>query len=261
MNVASCKINRVFPDGRSEEQEMLLLKEHRLLINVNGKNFCSLVCTEENLLELVAGHLLSSGLIESKSEIDDIRFCETKSRANVLLSSELDFVPLVKKEESCCSGNEIFFRNADLSSLKKLPSVDVKNEWIFNLAKTFSEDSAIHKHTSGTHSCILARKEKVLFSCEDIGRHTALDKALGFMLLNEIPAEEVLLFTSGRVPVDMVEKVIRAKVGILVSKSVPTEQSVRLAEQYGLKLFFRAWQDSFETALSPCSKSLSEEIR
>ena len=224
MNIASKEIIRVFPDGKTEKQEILLLKEHRLLIKVNGQNWCSLVCTEINLMELVAGHLLSSGLIEKKDDIKEIRFCETKQKAEVFLHRKADgAVPLTQ-----------------------LAPVSFKPEWIFNLAKCFSKESAIHKYTAGTHSCILAREGEPLFIAEDIGRHTALDKALGYMLLNDIPPESIMLFTSGRVPVDMVEKVIRAGVGILISKSVPTAESIELAREYGLKLIFRAWQDSYE---------------
>ena len=66
------------------------------------------------------------------------------------------------------------------------------------------------------------------------------------MLLNDIPAQKVILFTSGRVPVDMVEKVIQAGVGILISKSVPTAQSATLASEHKLILICRAWPDSYE---------------
>ena len=74
---------------------------------------------------------------------------------------------------------------------------------------------------------------------EDIGRHNALDKAVGSALTEGVPLAEFVLFTSGRVPVDMVRKAIRAGVPALVSKSMPTVQSLELAEEYGLKLFIR----------------------
>ncbi len=58
-------------------------------------------------------------------------------------------------------------------------------------------------------------------------------------LAEGVPLAECVLFTSGRVPVDMVRKAIRAGVPALVSKSMPTVQSLELAEEYGLKLFIR----------------------
>ena len=59
----------------------------------------------------------------------------------------------------------------------------------------------------------------------------------GCALTEGVPLAECVLFTSGRVPVDMVRKAIRAGVPALVSKSMPTVQSLELAEEYGLKLF------------------------
>ena len=55
-----------------------------------------------------------------------------------------------------------------------------------------------------------------------------------------------MLFTTGRVPTDMVEKVIVAGVPVLISKAVPTENAVLLAGEYGLNLICRAWPDRFE---------------
>ncbi|MBQ7158882.1 MAG: formate dehydrogenase accessory sulfurtransferase FdhD [Treponema sp.] len=246
MNISAQSIRRVYPNNSEEQKEFLFLNEHRLLIRVNGKNWSSLVCTETNLMELVAGHLLSSGLIEKKDDILEIHFCETKQKADVSLRDEILWEEKEKNTASCCPKNEHFFESQDTVPLEKLPDIPCKSEWIFSLADSFAKESALHKYTAGTHSCILAKGGKPVFSAEDIGRHTALDKALGYMLLNDMPPQQVMLFTSGRVPVDMVEKVIRAKVGILVSKSVPTTESIALAKQYGLKLFFRAWSDSYD---------------
>ena len=248
MNVAEQKIVRAFPDGKTERQEILLLKEHSLLINVNGAAWASLVCVDTNLVELVAGHLLSCGLIENKADIARIDFCETKRKADVFLNREISWTQKEKSEASCCPKNQLFLEAEDSVPLKKLSPAPCEPQWIFKLANAFANESALHKWTAGTHSCILAQKGEVLFVAEDIGRHTALDKALGWMLLNDVPRDEAMLYTSGRVPVDMAEKVIRAGAGVLVSKSVPTAQSVALAKEYGLKLCFRAWPDSYDEA-------------
>ena len=88
-----------------------------------------------------------------------------------------------------------------------------------------------------TAACCCVRA--TLYRCEDLGRHNALDKAVGCALTEGVPLAECVLFTSGRVPVDMVRKAIRAGVPALVSKSMPTVQSLELAEEYGLKLFIR----------------------
>ena len=106
------------------------------------------------------------------------------------------------------------------------------------------EDMPLYAATHGTHSCLLMHKGEILRRAEDIGRHNALDKVLGWALMQGIPLEECIVYTSGRIPVDMVMKVIRAGVPVLASKAMPTRESVLLAEEFGLSLIGAARKDS-----------------
>ena len=246
MNVAALKITRVFAGGRSEEKDLLSVTEHALEIFVNGKKTASLVCTPTNLLELVAGRLLTLGFIEEKSEIAEINFCESKHRAFVTLLHQIPLEEKTDTELTCCTSNHQLAMNSSISELPILEKAKWNKEEIFALAKEFSKGTVVHTHTAGTHSCILAVDGKPVFTAEDIGRHNALDKAAGYMLLNDLPCERSIVFTSGRVPVDMVEKTIRARIPVLVAKSVPTAQSAELARKHNLTLICRAWEDSFD---------------
>ena len=86
----------------------------------------------------------------------------------------------------------------------------------------------------------------MLSSFEDIGRHNALDKAVGYMYLNNILPSESAVYLTGRIPIDMVRKCIAAKIPLVITKSVPTSEAVEMAEKYGITLVCRAWPDSFE---------------
>ena len=94
----------------------------------------------------------------------------------------------------------------------------------------------LYQATHAVHSCFVLHEGRILCACEDIGRHNALDKAVGSVLLAGVPLSECVLYTSGRVPMDMVRKAIRAGVPALVSKTMPTVQSLELAAEYGLQL-------------------------
>ena len=65
-------------------------------------------------------------------------------------------------------------------------------------------------------SCIY--KGKIVYSCEDIGRHNALDKAIGYALMHDYDFHECAVFTTGRLPIDMITKVIRAGIPLVASK-------------------------------------------
>lgn len=72
--------------------------------------------------------------------------------------------------------------------------------------------------------------------CEDVGRHNAVDKAIGYCLLRGIPVADRILLCSGRLSYEMVTKIIRLGISILVSVSAPTALAVQLAESFGVTI-------------------------
>ena len=71
---------------------------------------------------------------------------------------------------------------------------------------------------------------------EDIGRHNAIDKAVGYALIQGIDRGNCYLFTTGRMPADMVMKAVRAGVPLLASKTYPTDEGIALARKTRLTL-------------------------
>lgn len=217
-------------DGTCHDRESFVVREHSLSVLVDGTPAFQCVCTRTDLRELVIGRLFTERIISSVGNIEEIHFSEHENEACVFLKGETS--PFIGS------------RREHLSKL--LPVAEVRREWIFALAKEFSRETKLHHATQGTHSCFLGRKGAVLFSCEDIGRHNAVDKAVGYALINKIPLGECMLFCSGRVPTDMVEKVAVSGIPVLLSKAVPTAESIALADSYGLTLICRAWPDQCE---------------
>ncbi len=211
-------------DGQTKTKEITVICEHTLNVIVNDHHVYMIVCTKDHLRELVVGRMFTDGLIVKKEDIENIAFC--------------------KNENEVCVGADV--KTEQERVLRTLPECDLKKEWIFKLAEEFSHGAPIHDNTGASHICILARHGETLFISEDIGRHNAVDKAVGYAVINDIPLSECMIFTSGRVPVDMVKKIIAAGIPVLVSKSVPTAESVKLAEEYNLNLICRAWPDQCE---------------
>ena len=116
-------------------------------------------------------------------------------------------------------------------------------EQVFDLADRFHAGMPLHGQTWATHSCFLAKDGQLLFQCEDIGRHNALDKAIGYALRHGISLSRCMVYSSGRIPTDMAMKAIRAGIPILASKASPTAEAIALAKEYGLTLVCAARRD------------------
>lgn len=239
-------------DGSILRRECSIVSEHFLELFINEKLTLKLVCTPSNLVELVIGRMISEGYIESTDDVEMIYICSSGKQARVYLKGPageaLKLAQAVEEVPSCCTDNRVFLRNMNVKNtqVRKLPKAPWKSEWIFALSNEFVSGSKIHRATQGTHSCYLSVNGEVLFAGEDIGRHNALDKVIGHAAMQGLKRESCILYTTGRVPTDMVRKVIMSRIPVLVSKSVPTDAAVEMARAYGLTLICKAWPDRYE---------------
>ena len=100
----------------------------------------------------------------------------------------------------------------------------------------FETPGDLFQSTGCAHSCALVTDGTVQCYREDIGRHNALDKVIGFALKNGIPISKSIVFTSGRISRDYLEKVIKAGFKIVVSRAAVTADAVALARQENITM-------------------------
>lgn len=94
---------------------------------------------------------------------------------------------------------------------------------------------------------------EILFRCEDIGRHSAIDKAIGWAMRNDVDLTNCVLFTSGRVSRAMVQKVIRAGIPVMAGKGTISKRAVELARSCDLTLIGYTKPDSMAVFTQPDS--------
>ena len=211
--------------------------EHAAALYVNEQPAFRVVCTPEKLPQLALGRLLTEGWIASADEVEQIAVCAEGLKISVYLTHPLTARSAAAQEvSSCCTDNITLGSPVELQPLHTVPQLAVEPEWVDTLAAAMSAGLPLYETTHAVHSCFVMREGSILCACEDIGRHNALDKAVGSAVLAGVPLKECVLYTSGRVPLDMVRKAIRAGVPALVSKTMPTVQSLELAQEYGLQL-------------------------
>ena len=229
-------------------------RESLLVVQVNDIPTMRIGCSIDHLVELVCGRLLTEGLIRDLGEIDTISVCENSLRADVYLHDrQADLsrrtAPMVP---TCCTNNVTLNDYFDIGEpLRPIEPVPWNADWIFQIVDAFERDCTQHRRTRGTHIAHLVNRDGTQYVREDIGRHNALDKAVGAALIGGIELSQCLVFTSGRVPTDMAVKAIRAGIPLLVSKSTATDKTIQMAHDYGLTLICNANRECFDVFSDP----------
>ena len=245
---------RVFAGGGAVRFETPVQAECLLEVYVNDEPAMRLTCSASMLAELAVGRLFTEGLIASADEVEALSVCEHSMRADVYLADRARALAPAKAEAvpTCCTGNRTLVDWAGAAGLAPLAPVPWDEAAVFSLARVFAEDRTSHAKTRGSHSAMLSTLDgEVLVTGEDIGRHNAFDKCIGWALINGVDLGACMLFTSGRVPTDMATKAVRARIPILISKAVATDRTAELARQYGLTLICSAQPASFDVLNDP----------
>jgi FdhD protein len=236
-------------------QEIEVVLEEPLSLYLNGKQVAVLMRLPGMEKELAAGFCLSEGLVSRFTEVLTIHHCgqglpspledpsasapESRNRVELEVRPEalredarLEVARLIR---AGCGAVDVHDATLTLPMIQGGPQVGLPV--IFGLEKTMRAQQRLHQQVGGVHAAALfeASGELVVLA-EDIGRHNAVDKVVGYCLLRDIPLADKLFLSSGRLSYEMVTKVIRLGIPLLLSVSAPTALAVQLAERFGVTL-------------------------
>lgn len=217
-----------------------VIGEISLKIYINGAEYASLLCLNQLTEELAIGFLYSEGVIDTFQDIASISYNERLFAVMIDLA-EGKSVEKCESLRSVTSGCGKCFTY--INPLKHDKFITLSYDKKFTLSnimqsmKDFEQRSEIFKTVGGVHSVLFQHDELSVFN-EDIGRHNCFDKITGVLLRNNkmILAGDAILFVSGRVSSEIITKVIRMGVPVLVSRSTPTAAAVNLAREYNVTL-------------------------
>lgn len=216
-----------------------VIRERPLTLYLNGQEFVTLLCTPELTDMLAVGFLRSEGLIRNYTDITSLRVDEGEGFVFVETEGGSLAEKLYGKRTitSGCGKGTVFF--SVLDSLKTAPvqsTLRISYLQVLNLSDLLQEKASLFMQTGGVHSAALCTPTEVIYFCEDLGRHNAVDKIVGLCLKNMVAITDKVLVTSGRISSEILVKTARLGIPLLVSRAAPTTLSVELAEKLGITL-------------------------
>ncbi|MDD4858980.1 MAG: formate dehydrogenase accessory sulfurtransferase FdhD [Dehalococcoidales bacterium] len=227
--------------GQSQERVPdAVARETPLTIILNNRELVTLLCSPEKPDYLAAGFLASEGFVSVKSEIKKIAVDSQRGIVRVETTGSDNVAAETMHHRfitSGCGRGASFYSAADAATMSKIEStLQISSAAVFVLMKDFQHRSEVYRATGGVHSAALCDANGIAIFAEDIGRHNAIDKIFGQCLLEDIPAADKLIITSGRISSEILLKVARRNIPVIISKSAPTDLGVRLAQDMGITL-------------------------
>lgn len=231
-------MTKIKADSR-EIVEDTIVEEVPFTLIVDDKELVTLLCMPADLEDLAMGFLFTSGLIRKKEDIRKIIIDHQRWIAHVELSNDTIAKEMIFKRiyTSGCGRGTLFYEPLDLINRSKVVS-DLKIEaaMISSLAADFQKRSEIYLRTGGVHSAALADDKGITIFREDIGRHNAIDKIIGSRLRAGGDFTNKIMITSGRISSEVLLKTQKCGIPMIVSRSAPTNQAIKLARDMGITL-------------------------
>lgn len=222
------------PSARDE----IIATEFPLTILLNGQEFATMVCSPTNLKDLLVGFLASEGIIRFYDEITSLSIDEGNGFAYVELNKPLEVTLNDHSKRfigSCCGKSRQFYFKSDVKTAKTVRShLSISVNQCYSLMNQLQEESMQFKKTGGVHNAALGTVDDILSVRTDIGRHNALDKIYGDILKNRTPLKDKVVVFSGRISSEVLLKVSKIGIGILLSNSAPTDLALKLAKDLGI---------------------------
>jgi FdhD protein len=238
--------------GRRRRPDSLAAEEP-LEIRVGGKALAVTMRTPGHDVELAHGFLLSEGVLGSPRDVFAARYCdgvddEGRNTYNVL---DLTLAEGVAPPETGVERNFYTTSSCGVCGKAALDAVKLKTrfapggskfavtpEVLSALPDALRERQRVFASTGALHAAGLFRADGTLLVVrEDVGRHNAVDKVLGWALLdNRVPLGDIGLLVSGRASFELVQKAAMAGIPFLAAVSAPSSLAVELAEENGMTL-------------------------
>lgn len=217
--------------------------ERPLTVYLNWRPIVTLMTLGARPEALALGYLKNQGFISDVKQLESVIVDWDVSSAAVLTqetTEHLDEKLAEKTVTTGCGQGTVYGGFMDGLDDIKLPTPQLKQSMLYSLLNNISAYNETYKNAGAVHGCGLCQGDQISGFVEDVGRHNAVDTLAGEMWLKQELGGDKLFYTTGRLTSEMVIKVAKMGIPVLLSRSGATQMGLELAQKLGITMIARA---------------------
>lgn len=248
------ELTRVNRSGETSRRDDLLVTEAPVEFRLGGVPLAVLMRTPGHDAELGLGFAITEGIVLNPDEMADVVPAGTDDdgdRWSFILSDGVTIDPEQFRRNlyttsSCGVCGKASIDAVRVAARRPPPGPSVSSDVLFGLTKTMQTEQPGFAATGGIHAAALFTGDGEMVALrEDIGRHNAVDKVVGFAARSNWPIGERILLVSGRVSFEMVQKAAVAGIPVVAGVSAASSLAVELGKELGLTVIGFLRDDSY----------------
>lgn len=215
-----------------------VVREVPVTLFLNDVELVTLVCSPAHLEELAVGFLCAENILQRRKDLKEITINQNDGLIWVETTGPVPQRQTFMKRylTTCCGrGRSSFYFVNDARSIPPVNSnLQIEAGRLLELSRQLEASAATFQATGGTHGAALCSPAGILLFYEDIGRHNAVDKIFGRCFLDGLALNDKLLAFSGRISSEILIKVARMGIPVLISRGAPTDLALAMAAETNL---------------------------
>lgn len=237
--------------------------EYPVTLYLNEQELVTIQLSRVDWEDWATGYLFTEGIIDSPSDLKTLLIDDFDFRGKIwadLVHGDAGSILKRRRHLTAGCGKGVTFQS--ISDVKKIKKVAFSRSatlgYLQQKMREFSKLTPLYHQTGGMHGACLIDLEGRMIVREDIGRHNAVDKVIGYAVKNRLQAKDLILMTTGRISYEMLSKAARFGIGIIASRTAATCQAIELAQYLQVEIvgYIRGQMASVYTS---CNRIVDDE--
>lgn len=228
-------------DGRPVSTDVVA--ERPLTLFLNAREIVTMMTIGDHPELLAVGYLFNQGMLKPDDVVTGVDYDEDIATVVVRTAVETNYEDKLKKKvqtSGCAQGTVFGDLMEEIEGIQLAPDARLRTTWLYALTHKINTTPSLYLKAGAIHGAVLCEADRPVLYMEDVGRHNAVDKVAGYMLLKGVEPSDKIFYTTGRLTSEMVLKTVKMRIPVLISRSGFTAWGVELARQTGLTLIGRA---------------------